>query len=592
MSSFLRKLFGTPARSRSLRRLAGARPQVEGLEERQVMTVTFHGGSVLPNVEATPIFYGSGWHATAQTKADAAYLTSFLGDVVNSPYMDMLGNAGYGVGRGSAAPATFASDGWSEPDTLDPTKTLTDGNVQNTLQWWVRKDSKFAGLQPDGNRLYVIFVEPGVVVQDNNGNTSANGSGTILAYHNSFAGQDAFGNNVNIRYAVIPYADGAVNNALSWLTTRDSMNSSTSHELAEAVTDPDFSGWKEDGTGNEIGEAGLTQNQQVYVDGYAVQRIADPNDQPMTPADATAARPVTFVVQNRWFPERVQLWPGGPFYTTYWQTNELYEDVSGALQPVTYASGSPVLSIKSVSDQGIDGQGNAMTDVVLNNGYAYEVHDQANFTTANQWPAFLGSNVKDAKAGQGVSYLLYNNGNVSEYTDANGSYTGIDSGVSAIDAGTDRYGVNMEAEVWSGQAWTYSDSTGWQYIPFSAYNVVQISAGRQGYVGFVDDHQYSWYWNPYSGGVTWLNAGMSKITMGYDQYGGLVIDELFANGALWDWRNGNGWQLLGYQGSTITKARAGVLDALLTTGALYQDSPTSNGSLLGSLLASGVQEVG
>ena len=158
------------------------------------------------------------------------------------------------------------------------------------MQWWISNDAKFAGLQPDGNRLYVLYVEPGVVVQDAAGNSSANGTGNMLAYHGSFAGQDSSGNNVNIRYAVVPYADGAVNNALPWLSTRDSMTSSASHELAEAVTDPDVyldsngtwhgSGWHDGppgGTvlGSEIGEAGLTQNQQVYVDGYAVQRIAD-----------------------------------------------------------------------------------------------------------------------------------------------------------------------------------------------------------------------------------------------------------------------------------------------------------------------------
>src|SRR5579862_368883 len=105
MSSFLRKLFGTSPRSRSNRRGARRSPlKVEGLEERQVMPVTFNGGSLLPNVQAPPIFYGSGWHASAQTGADAAYMTSFLQDAVNGPYMDMLSNAGYGVGRGSAAP--------------------------------------------------------------------------------------------------------------------------------------------------------------------------------------------------------------------------------------------------------------------------------------------------------------------------------------------------------------------------------------------------------------------------------------------------------------------------------------------------------
>lgn len=604
MKTLLHKLLAhtsSPKRRPEPRR---ALPQVEGLEERRVMTVSFHGGSVLLNVEATPIFYGSGWTSDGNRQDDAAYMTSFLGDVVNSPYMDMLGNAGYSdaagnpIGRGSADPATFI------PDTLDTTQTLTDATIQSTLQGWINNNGQFAGLQPDANRLYVIYVEPGVVVADASGNSSGNGTGNLLAYHGSFAGQDAFKSGINIHYVVVPYADGAVNNALSWLSTRDSMTSSTSHELAEAVTDPDVSldangtwhgsGWHDGPTGgtvlgNEIGEAGLTANQQVYVDGYAVQRVADQNDQPMTPYDATAARPVTFLLQNKIVPFTYQLWPGGPYRTSYVQSNELYENANGAMLPVTYSNGNPVMGVKSISDQGIDAQGNAMIDVVLKDGSAYEVHDQYN-ATQQTFPVYLGGNVQDAKAGQGVSYVLFNNGYVQEYFDANGATRGIDNGVTAIDAGTDRYGVNMEAEIWQGQVWIYSDSTGWDFTGWQAYGFnapVQVSAGRQGVIGFVDSFGHSWDWSEATGQANELDSGVTKITIGYDQNGGTVIDELFSNGNLWDWRAGSGWKFLGYQGSTISKARAGVVDDVLSTGDLYQFDPWFNASLL----ATDIQQV-
>src|SRR5581483_2120545 len=112
-------------------------------------------------------------------------------------YMDMLTNAGYGVGRGSASAATF------ETDALDTTQPLTDATTQGALQGWIKNDAQLGGLQPDDNRLYVVFVEPGVVVQDPTGQSSGNGAGTLLAYHSSFAGQDAFNNNINIHYAVV-----------------------------------------------------------------------------------------------------------------------------------------------------------------------------------------------------------------------------------------------------------------------------------------------------------------------------------------------------------------------------------------------------
>src|SRR5581483_7165797 len=173
------------------------------------------GGSVLPNVEATPVFYGSGWHANAQTEGDSAYMTAFLQDVVNSPYMDMLGNAGYGVGRGSADGATFVSDGQSEPDYLPTSQILTDVSIRYTLEGWINSDAQFArgpfgfgGLQPDENRLYVIFVEPGVEVSTLSGTSGTErGVSHFGAYHNSFVGTDNSGNPVNIRYAVVPYHD-------------------------------------------------------------------------------------------------------------------------------------------------------------------------------------------------------------------------------------------------------------------------------------------------------------------------------------------------------------------------------------------------
>src|SRR6516225_3074416 len=95
----------------------------------------------------------------------------------------------------------------------------------------------------------------------------------------------------DIHYAVIPYAGGNVplssgpdvNLQRSFLSRLDSMTLSASHELAEAVTDPNINyktlGWNDDGY--DDGEVGDIANAQtVYLNGYAVQRIADQNDQP------------------------------------------------------------------------------------------------------------------------------------------------------------------------------------------------------------------------------------------------------------------------------------------------------------------------
>ena len=50
------------------------------------------------------IFYGSGWNNDPTGQAFAAeHAQQFAADIVNSPYMDMLGNACYGIGRGSSS---------------------------------------------------------------------------------------------------------------------------------------------------------------------------------------------------------------------------------------------------------------------------------------------------------------------------------------------------------------------------------------------------------------------------------------------------------------------------------------------------------
>lgn len=76
------------------------------------------------------------------------------------------------------------------------------------------------------------------------------------------------------------------NGTLPWLNAFDQMTAVASHELAEAVTDPNKGykamGWNDDSplNGGEVGD--IVANQIVYLNGNAVSRIADQNDQAMT----------------------------------------------------------------------------------------------------------------------------------------------------------------------------------------------------------------------------------------------------------------------------------------------------------------------
>src|SRR5438445_11814883 len=76
--------------------------QVEQLETRELLTVTFHGGALLPHVEAQAVYLGSDWNGSA-LQTEKMNLDQFVSTIVNSPYMDMLTNAGYNVGPGTAS---------------------------------------------------------------------------------------------------------------------------------------------------------------------------------------------------------------------------------------------------------------------------------------------------------------------------------------------------------------------------------------------------------------------------------------------------------------------------------------------------------
>src|SRR6185369_13493575 len=102
--------------------------QVEQLESRQLLTVTYQGGALIAHVEAQAVYLGSDWNSAAQ-QTEKTQLDQFVSTVVNSPYMDMLAGAGYNVGRGTS------STGVVDNITLDKTTTgITDVQIQGQIQ--------------------------------------------------------------------------------------------------------------------------------------------------------------------------------------------------------------------------------------------------------------------------------------------------------------------------------------------------------------------------------------------------------------------------------------------------------------------------
>lgn len=282
-----------------------ARLQVEALEAREVPTVMFYGGNVLPHVEAQAVYYGSGWTGSSLTTT----IDASLKDLTGGAYMDALTRAGYGVGRGTTTAGKL--------DNVALSSTITDASIQARLLADI-KSGLLAG--PDANRLYVVYVQPNVAVNLGGGQgTTQQG---ILGYHGAFAGPSGS----TIRYAVVAYPGGTVHNSSLGTSAIDQLTDVASHEVAEAVTDPDVNyrqlGWYDPKLG-EIGD--VTENNpnaNVRLDGYLVQEVADKNDNllsifvssqpPSTPPPSTTVSTTTTLsagpVHYSWFsPPTVQL---------------------------------------------------------------------------------------------------------------------------------------------------------------------------------------------------------------------------------------------------------------------------------------------
>jgi hypothetical protein len=208
-----------------------------------------------------------------------------------------------------------------------------------------------------------------------------------------------------------------------------------------------------------------------------------------------------------------------------------------------------------------------MVDYVTSSGSAYEYH-------AGGGAVLLGNSIKSAMAGNGVSYVLWGNGNLYEYHDVSNSWTGIASGIASIDAGTDRYGVNMVDIVQTtGFAWEYSDSSSWHYL---ASGVKQVSAGHGGASVVLLQNGSAEQFNEATGNLTFLGSGISLVTAGTDASGNLQI-ELLTTGGTASQVSGGVKTTLWTGVLWIGKAHGGEVDLVLSNNSLFQHD--SNGWL-------------
>jgi hypothetical protein len=280
MFDLLQRLLGKRSEVKGgTRRQSAVRLQLETLEDRQVPSVSFHGGSVIPHAQVTNVYYGQDWSQQAN-QSDIQNLNQFTKTITGSSYMSMLGE--YGVGMGSYQGSDVQASGPAA------NTTVSESTIQNMLAGEILS---YRVPAPSASTVYAVYLPPNV-------HSQLDVQYSDMAHHNSFLAPVGYwywnGSSsqygiyyTRAYYAVVPHPQGNLaDNGYNLTSLTSDFQKQTellSHELAETVTDPqvwqDSSGWHgtgwHDGTngnylGNEIGD--LVNQQVAWLDGYAVQR--------------------------------------------------------------------------------------------------------------------------------------------------------------------------------------------------------------------------------------------------------------------------------------------------------------------------------
>ncbi len=211
--------------------------------------LVYNNGPLLSSVQVFTVFWGAAWQQPPLSDYVQS-LNSFFDFILTSPLMDQLAEystSDQHIGYGRRISTTIIT-------TSDPGSSVTDNDIQQMLNDAIANNSVLP--QPTPNTLYFVYLPSGVAVSMG-GESSCQ---SFCGYHNDINGQ--------VFYAVMPYPD--CSGCTSNLAVFDSLTSTSSHELCEAVTDPvPGQGWY-DQTNGEIGDICAWQTKQVG--NYTVQK--------------------------------------------------------------------------------------------------------------------------------------------------------------------------------------------------------------------------------------------------------------------------------------------------------------------------------
>ncbi|MCU1278062.1 MAG: hemagglutinin protein, partial [bacterium] len=219
--------------------------------------LSYGNGPLIQHVKVFDVFYNKG-----NTLRDM--LTGYFTAITQSAYFDWLteyNTTNYKITRGSYLGL------YEDANSATTAKTLTDTQVQTYLSGLIDGAKVPA---PDDDTIYMIFFPSPVAISLQGSNSCA--SGGFCAYHSSYTHGGK-----KVRYSVMPdQTTGGCAMGCGPGTGFQNTTDVASHELIEAVTDPDGgSGWYDtvDQNCGEIGDiCAVGAGETAMVAGYAVQK--------------------------------------------------------------------------------------------------------------------------------------------------------------------------------------------------------------------------------------------------------------------------------------------------------------------------------
>jgi hypothetical protein len=208
---------------------------VSGQHEVRSGKLVDHGGRVLKHVDVTPVYVGRYW-GTKAGKADRTFNDAALAALVKDPGMTGIWKE-YRAGKGTTQASVEV------PDMIRT--RMTQSQVESLVEQQVLS-GKFDTSNPE--RVFTLVMPPGCELTTEGGASSRHGLG---GYHGSIQvrGKEVY-------YAAVAYSErrpGSLNGIDFTGNPRDNISIVESHEITEAVTDPDVERAERE---NDVGRLG------------------------------------------------------------------------------------------------------------------------------------------------------------------------------------------------------------------------------------------------------------------------------------------------------------------------------------------------